>query len=567
MKNQTSLLRVAGFMTLALAVMVCAGFEAWAAAAKAATEKRADVVTIDAMAKDGNLELPAVTFLHDQHTKALEAAGKDCSSCHRPLREGEKAYSFAFMGSDQARGDALKTLYHTNCIGCHTEMKGAAKTGPQEGECRSCHAGAPAVSSDRQDIGLDKVMHYKHIASSHIKYEGSDKNCGVCHTEYDPEKKETVWAKGKEDSWRASYLTVDAKAAALKANPDALDASGRRIADQPTLEQYAHQTCVNCHIAVAAIPQATSGPISCAGCHSPAAQAAFAAESAKIADTIPRLERGQDDSVLMMPPADKEREYKGMMRPVSFNHKVHESAVMDCRSCHHKKIDSCSTCHSLEGKKEGNFVPLSQAMHSSSAKQSCVGCHNIQKQQPSCAGCHVTAPVRLSQDSCSSCHSTPVGIDAAEAESGSLLALDKDSQKALSQATVAERASKGVSTYSREDIPETVTIGILSKDYEPSKFPHRKIVETLLDRQKNNRMAAAFHTDVATLCQGCHHNSPPSKTPPKCVSCHGVDMAPSVGSLLPLKAAYHQQCITCHERMNQKPLATECADCHKPRGN
>jgi DnaJ-class molecular chaperone len=133
--------------------------------------------------------------------------------------------------------------------------------------------------------------------------------------------------------------------------------------------------------------------------------------------------------------------------------------------------------------------------------------------------------------------------------------------------TVSGRDNKRVSTYSRDDIPETVTIGVLSKDYEPSKMPHGKIVETLLEKQRNSRMAATFHTNEATLCQGCHHNSPPSKTPPKCVSCHGVDMQPSANSLLSLKAAYHQQCITCHERMNQKPLATECADCHKPRGN
>lgn len=568
MKNQTSLLRIAGLMTLALGLAAFAGFAARAAATMAAAEKRADVVVIDALAADGKLELPAVTFQHDRHTKALETAGKDCGSCHARLKEGESAYSFSFMGSDKVRGDALKALYHDNCIGCHAAMRGAANnTGPQKAECRSCHNNTPPVVSDRQEMRLDKVLHYRHIASSQITYTGGEKNCGVCHTTVDPKTGETVWAKDKEDSWSAVRLTADARAAALKADPDAVDAAGRRLADQPTLGQYSHQTCINCHLVGAAIPDIKSGPVTCAGCHSPAAQALFAEKSAEAAGAVPRLERGQDDSVLMMPPLDKEREVKGMMAPVSFNHKFHESALMDCRSCHHKRIDSCSACHSVEGRQEGNFVNFARAMHSATAKQSCVGCHTIEKQKPSCAGCHMTAPIRLSQESCASCHSAPAGVSAANAENGSLLALDKDARKALAEEAVAKRNNNIVSTYSRDDIPETVTIGILSREYEPAKLPHRKIVETLLERQKNNRMATAFHTDEAALCRGCHHNSPPSKTPPQCVSCHGIDMKPSADSLPSLKAAYHQQCITCHERMQQKPLATECADCHKPRGN
>ena len=74
MKYQTSLLRWAGLIVAALVVVASAGHQAWGAADDAnAMTRRADVVTIDAMAKDGKLELPAVVFLHDQHTKALEA--------------------------------------------------------------------------------------------------------------------------------------------------------------------------------------------------------------------------------------------------------------------------------------------------------------------------------------------------------------------------------------------------------------------------------------------------------------------------------------------------------------
>jgi hypothetical protein len=568
MKNRTFLPRITGFMLLALASVAFAGAVAWAAAAKSAGEKRADVIVIDAKTAGGKREFPAVTFLHDQHTKAVEAAGKDCSSCHNLLPGSNTAYSFAFLGADAVHGDAaLKLFFHTNCIGCHAEMRGSAKTGPQEAECRSCHNAAPPFVVDQQTVNLDKVLHYQHIASSHITYAGSDKNCGACHTAHDPKKNAMVWAEGKEDAWRASYLPSAERAAILKRNPDALDSQGRPLAAQLTLAQYSHQACVNCHLSTT--PPAKTGPVDCAGCHSSATQAAWAAEAAKLAPTVPRLLRGQDDSMLMLPPPSRDGQpLKGMMAPVSFDHKFHESVTMSCGACHHKRIDSCSSCHSLEGKKEGNFVNFAQAMHSGTASQSCVGCHNIEKQDRSCAGCHAIAPARPPQQSCASCHATPAGVSPEVAESGYLLTIDKDSRRALAMMTVSGRDNKRVSTFSRDDIPETVTIGVLSDQYEPSMMPHGKIVDTLLEMQKTNRMAATFHMEEATLCQGCHHRSPPSKTPPKCVSCHAIeDKQPSANSLLTLRAAYHQQCISCHERMDQKPFANDCASCHKPRGN
>lgn len=76
MKNQTSLLRWAGFFALTLAVLAAGGGYSLAAPEGATAEKRADVIVIDTMAKDGKLSLPPVTFLHDQHTKALADAKK-----------------------------------------------------------------------------------------------------------------------------------------------------------------------------------------------------------------------------------------------------------------------------------------------------------------------------------------------------------------------------------------------------------------------------------------------------------------------------------------------------------
>lgn len=570
MKYQTSLLRWAGLIVAALVVVASAGHQAWGAADDAnAMTRRADVVTIDAMAKDGKLELPAVVFLHDQHTKALEAVQKDCSSCHKPIASGSEAYSFTFMRAEELKGDALKALYHTNCIGCHTDMgKAGKKTGPVEAECRSCHVEKPLVQSDRQDIGLDKAAHYKHIASAQIKVEGSDKNCAACHHVYDAAEQKLVYAKDKEDSCRACHKLPDEQVKLLKAKADAADANGL-IAKRPTLDAAAHQSCVNCHLQVEAKKEAgvMAGPVTCAGCHSPAAQATLAEEYARAkTEGIPRLERGQADAYLMLPATEADPNIKGMMRPVSFNHKFHESSVKDCRTCHHKQIDTCVSCHSLQGKPEGNYKPLAKVMHEGASERSCVGCHNIQKQDPSCAGCHTVMPLGAPKDSCASCHNTPKGMDSALAENGSLLKLDGTFRSSLAGAGIAERESAQARTFAQDDIPETVSIGILSNEYQPSELPHRKIVNKLLELQKDNRLAAVFHTDPGTLCQGCHHNSPVSKTPPKCASCHSIDVQSSEDGRLHLKAAYHQQCMTCHARMNQKPAETACNDCHKPRG-
>lgn len=583
MKNQPSLLRWAGVLSLALVVFVVSGHFA-----RAGTEgtgdkagKRADVIMIDAMAAQGKLEMPPAVFLHDQHTKALAALQKDCSSCHKPVTTGDKtSYSFSYQDSATLQGEDLKKFYHTSCIGCHAELAGKAeRTGPLEGACRSCHTPRPDVTADRQDIGFDKVLHYKHIASSQIIFpQDAKQNCGSCHHIYDATAKKLVWGKEKEDSCRACHMLPQEQAAAFAAAENAAEGSSAALRDEngllakrPTLDIAAHQSCINCHLQIAALkrPDIASGPTECAGCHSTAALDQLNAEgagNAAVAASIPRLERGQPDAVLMTAAPGTSKDLVSSMRPVSFNHKFHESVTADCRTCHHQKITSCSSCHSLEGKAEGKFVPQSQAMHSLASKRSCVGCHRQETQKPDCAGCHASPPTSLSQVSCANCHATPVGISEQDAENASLLKLEKKAATALAEKTVEQRASRSLSTFDLADIPEKVTIGVLSKDYEPSVLPHRKIVATLLEKQKNNRLAAAFHADKATLCQGCHHNSPASLTPPKCVSCHGVSITTATNGRLPLAAAYHQQCMTCHARMDQKPAQDDCAGCHKPRG-
>ncbi|MFH1075325.1 MAG: cytochrome c3 family protein, partial [Pseudomonadota bacterium] len=121
-------------------------------------------------------------------------------------------------------------------------------------------------------------------------------------------------------------------------------------------------------------------------------------------------------------------------------------------------------------------------------------------------------------------------------------------------------------TYNTEDIPEKVVIKAIADQYEPAEFPHRKIVLKLIDNIKDERLSAYFHTDKGTLCQGCHHNSPISPKPPKCVNCHGKAFDANTMFRPGLKAAYHNQCMGCHKAMQlEKPIDTACVECHKER--
>ncbi len=581
MKNLTSKPRWAGLCALVLVFSALCGRAAFGAegAAKAPENERADMITFKAKAMFGKTEMPAVVFLHDKHTTAIGTDGKDCSSCHASGEDAGKkaAFFFVMKGTEGKTGTDLKNAFHAKCIGCHTETGRAGKpTGPSEAACRSCHSTRPDVTSGWKDIGFDKVLHYKHVSSSAIPPVGDpEKNCAACHHVYDAAAKKTVWTKDKEDSCRACHLMPKEQAALLKKNPKAVDANGLPLEKRKNFQAAGHQACVNCHLQVAAAkqPNVKVGPSDCAGCHSAQAQAKNVEASAdeKTMRSIPRLLRGQPDATLMLPVSDKEKAgstdtLKGSMRPVVFNHKFHEGVTPDCRSCHHKKIESCRSCHTLEGSAKGGNVGLSAAMHKKNSDRSCVGCHVSEKAKPSCAGCHNSLPKGMSPTSCGGCHAVPVGATPEQAEDGSLMKLSKDMQADLAKATVAARQEMKAGAFDQTEIPDQVTIGVLSKDYEPAVFPHRKIVKALTDKQAENRLAAVFHSDKASLCKGCHHNSPSSKTPPKCVSCHTVDGLSVATGRPALKAAYHQQCMNCHAAMQQKPAATDCTEgCHKPR--
>ncbi len=482
---------------------------------------RADIIRIDGLRRFGKLERPAVTYLHEKHTRALAPRNLDCLACHLPA---EKALSTKFKRLEDVSREQTMAVYHTHCTGCHRETAARGEpSGPVS--CAGCHQERPVASSWR-DIGMDRSLHYRHVKAQ-------ENRCEVCHHERDPATQKLVYVKGNENNCRSCH----------REEP---------VEKVRTLRQAAHEQCIDCHRKRIARKE-ESGPIYCSGCHDPA----FQAKVEKVKE-VPRLLRGQPDQTLVKaarrgaPPIDPAER----VAVVAFNHIGHEAYVDTCRACHHATMASCASCHPLEGAKEGKFVTLQTAMHRGTAEASCIGCHNAVKAKPACAGCHAAIPVKDPPDvaGCASCHvPRPEG-------------LEKGADRQAVARRLLEARSPVRATYADEEIPENVEIKVLSRTYEGAKLPHRRIVKALAKGAAESRLAAAFHRDPGTLCQGCHHHSPVAKKPPACASCHAQPFDPRHPGRPGLQAAYHLQCMECHRHMGiEKPVATDCTGCHKEK--
>jgi hypothetical protein len=245
------------------------------------------------------------------------------------------------------------------------------------------------------------------------------------------------------------------------------------------------------------------------------------------------------------------------MHFVPFDHKAHEDYNDSCRVCHHESLQPCNACHTLGGKKEGDHVNLEKAMHLANTEKSCLGCHLTRQAEKNCAGCHsfMGKGEKKAEDTCQTCHMTPV-LDPATP-------MDPEQEKALAARMLQSRRPV-TGTYPQEDIPEIVMIKNLSKEYEGVNLPHRRIVNALFKGIQEDKLAAYFHTQEGTLCQGCHHNSPVSKKPPYCGNCHGKPFDAENPMKPGILGAYHLQCMGCHQEMGMtKPVG--CTDCHKKK--
>jgi hypothetical protein len=518
MKNRKSLLQSAIlFVTVILSFY---GIHAYGSGKdlQAPEHARADLVFIDSMKQFGPLERPVVTFPHDLHTAALKKQEKDCSVCH--LSDNNRM-SLKFKHTKNIQKKDLMNLFHSDCIGCHKEAAAARlKTGPVE--CGECHR-KKIVLSSRKPVRFDKSLHYRHSKAQ-------DNKCEACHHEYNENTKKLVYAKGKEGSCRYCHLENTEK-------------------NVQSISTASHVACIDCHRKTAEKNKKT-GPVTCYGCHDEADQKKY-----EIISEVPRFDRKQPDQVFIKKgKMDKD----GRMSRVPFDHQAHEKYNDTCIQCHHKDLNACSSCHTLKGTKEGGWIKLEQAMHQLVDQSSCQGCHRIRQQTTECAGCHTFAGKIRTPDntSCQTCHQQPLSD------------INENDQAVFSDQAAANLLAKRVAitkTYADKDIPDKVMISQLSDQYKPVEMPHRKMVQSLMDGVKNDKLAGYFHKNEGTICQGCHHNSPVSLKPPKCGSCHGKKTIENKLMFRPgLMGAYHLQCMECHQNMELKKLSG-CIQCHEKK--
>ena len=451
----------------------------------------------------GPLDRPPVEFDHGEHTTVLEEEG--CEACHKTDEQGAMVFLFA-RASDPADKDELMELYHEACTGCHSERDEADV--PET--CAECHVEQSQGEALRLPIGFDYSLHGRHtIAESEA--------CDTCHHVYNEETGELEAGDGQESRCAVCHAEEE-------------------DGDTPSLADASHTQCVNCHMRRSDEGR-DSGPVACVGCH----DAAERENIEQLADAdIPRIERGQPDIRWMQAPGTS-------FNLVPFYHERLEGQAETCSTCHHNGFQPCTDCHTVDGSDDGGGVTLQAAFHDSHAQQACVGCHQQEVTQQDCAGCHHVIDDVPAERTCETCHSGPLPGTAVAAMPPS----------PLHDVHLVGLPLPG------DDFPEEITIDTLVEKYEASRFPHRQIVDRLHRTISANGLARHFHGSTEMVCAGCHHNTPVGSRPPPCASCHTEEGDPT-SDVPGLRAAYHRQCVGCHEQMNIPEQG--CTDCHAEIG-
>jgi Class III cytochrome C family len=457
----------------------------------------------------GKMRRPPVAFDHDKHTAAV---GDGCKTCHLVDRAGTLIPKFGRVNDGQS-ASRLQDFYHDRCLGCHKRRGKGART------CGECHAKGPGTRSTWKELRMDYSLHARHVLVQQNR-------CADCHHVYDKRQQKLVYKKGAEESCRACH-------------------SDRAVGRRPSLRVASHQACVSCHLRTKGAGLA-SGPLDCAQCHGVWAQAKI-----KRLERPARLMRGQKDRLWVGAEASGRS-----ARRVPFNHKAHEKTGSSCSTCHHRTLDSCAGCHTPTGVKKGGGVNLAQAHHDPGSLHSCVGCHSKATQEASCAGCHHTIKAEASRRSCGVCHSGPKAGTPAVTKAGT-----KAGPLPASPAAEA-RVQSALPPYSK-DFPERVTIKRLARDYAPVVMEHGSMVRKLHSLAGKSALAVRFHGGVKALCAGCHHQAKPGTRPAPCSACH-TRRSSATRDRPGLRAAYHRQCVGCHQKMGLTKWLG-CETCHKKR--
>jgi len=484
----------------------------------------------------GALERPQVVFDHNKHTEALKKEGKregeTCDICH-PLDKEKDLILFEFPKKVKKKDkDSVMNAYHDECMNCHKEKsKEKKKTGPVI--CGDCHIEKlKSIEIKYPIIEFDFQVHDTH--DKKLKEKNIKDNCDLCHHVYN---EELVYEKGKEWSCYYCHDVGQKRGPAL-----AVETRIIKKKDLP-IRKVSHTRCLNCHLYFTLKEGDTgpkgekkAGPLVCDKCHT--GKYKTVAELEK----VPRPDGGQPEK----PFIDIEN---AKMKGVAFDHKYHEKNHKTCRGCHHETLNACKQCHTLTGSRDGKWVNIANAYHDVLSEQSCSGCHRIKKSEKECAGCHGLLPVMDIQtkgpkkETCYICHT--------------------------GKKEILSTAPLSVSKLDTQKVKKEVEVKILEKEYEPSKFPHMKIIERLVKTSNDSKLGSYFHRKLETICDGCHHQSRAEAevekdSPPYCRNCHSVSFDAQNMNRPKLVAAYHRQCIGCHEYMKlEKPR--ECKECHKER--
>jgi len=467
----------------------------------------------------GTVERPPVLFDHRRHSEALKKEG--CKTCHPSVTEEDLFFEFPFKVTKKDK-DSVMNAYHDKCITCHQKnLDEKKKTGPVT--CGECHVKkSESLKISFPVVEFDFSLHDRHVKKVKDK-------CELCHHSFDKEDKELVYEKGTEESCYYCHDMNEKKGPSLSVEASVIEKKGL------TMRRVSHEQCVNCHLFYSERGQ-KAGPLECSKCHTGKYKSA-----AELAN-VPRPDRDQPKKSLITLEDSK-------MKGVPFDHEFHEKKSRACRECHHETLEACKKCHGLTGSAEGNWVNSAGAYHGILSNMSCAGCHKISKSGKNCSGCHhhlLDMDVRAKGPKkaiCGVCHSgKKKGIPQAKP----IATVDLDTDK----------------------VPEKVTIKILEREYEPSTFPHRKIVRKLIGISNENKMATYFHREMQTICEGCHHESRKDAElekgkPPYCRGCHSITFDSQNINRPRLLAVYHRECLGCHEKMGLKQ--TGCRDCHKEK--
>ena len=541
-------------------------------------------VTISTVFQD--LKRPPVKFYHDRHARALGAEG--CEACHQKDALGRLIYSFPKERNTRTH-ETLMNSYHNSCIGCHNERRAAGKTAGAVtcGECHStvagyhsieylprmpeyyeplrdtyhrdciaCHKDPAktahdaakldwksfyireqyALETSRPNVVMDYKLHYRHE-------QALDKKCELCHRTPTGKEGEMVYVKGTESSCRDCHKDTDAD-------------------NQLSYRHLSHDECIGCHLERHQ-DRKKAGPFYCNECHT------GIESSTEEMLYIPREERNQPQQVLV---ADAGARMQG----VPFDHRLHELQSTSCQECHHDTLERCSNCHTQKGIEEGGWVPLAAAYHERTSSWSCVGCHETKKQAPDCAGCHSQMKPELSESSCLTCHSGSL------VAAGGFVPLPETTLPAAEELSGELAFTLAGFIWLPFELPligapdalmpdktkEKLQVALLEKTYDPSEFPHLKILKKLTAISNDSRLSRYYHATETTLCAGCHHLGPleVKQTPPACSSCHTRKNVPEKQTPT-LLGAYHRQCLGCHKAMGgaEKEKPQTCTGCHKEK--